>query len=334
MAASFPDHIFVWAGGGSLLGQCQSLASSIGNVKFVGPISEEAKSRLYEESDVYVSTSSFEGFNITIGEALLHALPVVAYDLPVYHDLGYSDFVRLAALGSDAAESLRNFMTVLEDTLRSHDSARILAEKGKRFVERSYSMEAVRLQAESAFLRFAPSGSRVLAVMHDSPSIGGGRIAFRQLLHALRGAFVVKLVSTSGATETQFPRLDEEIRIRDDRMFSGMLLPIYARRAFKNSRCRILLTHMGLHTLLLLPLSQMYHATSVIYVTDRLPLREQIDYSSGLMRKADAFSIWLLNWALLRLFSQVISISSYTSREIERTSGVNKKRISVVPFSL
>ncbi len=334
LAASLPEHTFVWAGGGSLLSKCQALAANLPNVKFIGPVSEEEKSRLYEDSDVYVSTSSFEGFNITIGEALLHAIPVVAYDLPVYHGLGYSDFIHLAALGSNRAASVDNFTQSLRDTLNSYDSAAQMAEDGKRFVQKFYSLDSVRNTAEATFSRISGPDSKILAVMLDSPSVGGGRIAFRQLLYVLQGRFAMTLVSTRGSTEAQFPRLSEEIRIDGDRAFSSMLLPLYALRALKKSHYDVLLTHMGLHTFLLLPLSQIYHATSVIYVTDRLSLREQVGFSAGLARRADAFLIWLLNWALLRLFQRVVSISGYTSDAIAETSGVDKRRISVVPFAL
>ena len=36
----------------------------------------------YQKASVYVSTSSFEGFPLTLGEALSHGVPVVTYDMP------------------------------------------------------------------------------------------------------------------------------------------------------------------------------------------------------------------------------------------------------------
>ena len=56
-------------------------------VEFTGAISEQEKNRLVSEARVGLSLSSEEGWGLAVNEYLASALPVVAYDLPVFREI-------------------------------------------------------------------------------------------------------------------------------------------------------------------------------------------------------------------------------------------------------
>jgi len=51
-------------------------------VPWLGSVSEEELARAYQEATVYLSMSEHEGFCLPILEAMMHNVPVFAYDLP------------------------------------------------------------------------------------------------------------------------------------------------------------------------------------------------------------------------------------------------------------
>lgn len=59
----------------------------LGNVNFVGSVSEKDKSLLIQESRVFVSPSVEEGWGISLAEAMSFGLPAVVYDLPVLRNI-------------------------------------------------------------------------------------------------------------------------------------------------------------------------------------------------------------------------------------------------------
>jgi glycosyltransferase involved in cell wall biosynthesis len=56
------------------------------NVQFLGVVEEEAKFTRMSESKLFIYPSYYEGFPVTLCEALACGLPVVAYDLPLYRE--------------------------------------------------------------------------------------------------------------------------------------------------------------------------------------------------------------------------------------------------------
>jgi glycosyltransferase involved in cell wall biosynthesis len=56
-------------------------------VDWRGSVSDEELARAYAEATVYVSMSEHEGFCLPILEAMMHDIPVFAYDLPAIREL-------------------------------------------------------------------------------------------------------------------------------------------------------------------------------------------------------------------------------------------------------
>lgn len=96
---------------------------------FVGDIGDEEKWSVLAESAIYLMCSESEGFNLTVGEAINCGTPVVAFDLPVYHEI-YEDAVVLVRWGDTEA--------MAKEVLRLLDSPRLrteLVDRGKRIVK-------------------------------------------------------------------------------------------------------------------------------------------------------------------------------------------------------
>jgi len=75
----FENIEFIWIGDGELRDRVKRVCQKNGLtfVNFVGRKSEREKWQLLKSSRVYISTSGFEGFNLTIAEAFLAGLPVI-----------------------------------------------------------------------------------------------------------------------------------------------------------------------------------------------------------------------------------------------------------------
>jgi glycosyltransferase involved in cell wall biosynthesis len=68
------------------------------NVEFTGPISDETKFRLMKASKLLILPSYYESWCVVALEAMACGLPVVAYDLPVYHDI-YTRGMKTVSIG-------------------------------------------------------------------------------------------------------------------------------------------------------------------------------------------------------------------------------------------
>ena len=87
--------VFV-AGAGEDLDELQKLSvklSLTGTVQFLGSVRDIAS--LYEESDIYIMTSRWEGLPMVLGEAMNFGLPVISYDCPT----GPSEFIENFSTG-------------------------------------------------------------------------------------------------------------------------------------------------------------------------------------------------------------------------------------------
>jgi len=94
-----------------------------GNVEFSGFVSEEEKIRLFKSSRIFLMPSKHEGSPRVIGESIICATPVVAYDIPNYRPI-FGDFVRYAP-----AFDLPAFQTAAEREI-------IAMRKGDNYLER------------------------------------------------------------------------------------------------------------------------------------------------------------------------------------------------------
>lgn len=76
----FPESTLLIVGGGPLEASLRRAAQDMGinsHVVFAGRIREEDKVRFFNLADVFVSSSSLEGFGLSVAEAMSCALPVV-----------------------------------------------------------------------------------------------------------------------------------------------------------------------------------------------------------------------------------------------------------------
>jgi glycosyltransferase involved in cell wall biosynthesis/O-antigen/teichoic acid export membrane protein len=84
-----PDVTFIVAGDGEEKKKLMILTKELGimgNVKFVGKVSDKEKIRLYQEAWVFVNPSYMEGWGITSIEANACGTPVIAADVPGLRD--------------------------------------------------------------------------------------------------------------------------------------------------------------------------------------------------------------------------------------------------------
>lgn len=127
---------FFWVGEGDLLEKCKKMTVSEVNIQFLGFVSEAKKKRLLKNCDVYISTSEFEGFNLTIGEALFLKKPVVAYALQVYRDV-YNGFVYLVPFNMES-RFVQTIIHLLENPPMD------MLKKANKFIQNHYSPAAIR----------------------------------------------------------------------------------------------------------------------------------------------------------------------------------------------
>ncbi len=76
-----PDTVFFIAGGGSEFFSLQEYAAQLGisaNVQWLGPLYGKDLVDAYHASDVFLSTSDYEGFGLTLVEAMAAGKPVVS----------------------------------------------------------------------------------------------------------------------------------------------------------------------------------------------------------------------------------------------------------------
>lgn len=73
-------------------------------VRFVGSVPEAEKNRLLSEARIGLSLSSEEGWGLAVNEYLACALPVVAYDLPVFDEI-FPSLLDSVPLGDSPAAS-------------------------------------------------------------------------------------------------------------------------------------------------------------------------------------------------------------------------------------
>jgi glycosyltransferase involved in cell wall biosynthesis len=117
-------------------------------VTFTGGIGEAQKNDLLPQARIGLSLSFEEGWGLSINEFLGAGLPVVAYDLPIFHHV-FPEQLDLVPLG-DRTDAARRILALLADPERQHTQGR----RGREFVAR-YDFRAV-AAAELAALAALP----------------------------------------------------------------------------------------------------------------------------------------------------------------------------------
>ncbi len=117
LAKRFPDITFLMAGGGNLLESVQ--ASAPPNLRVLG---WQPAATVYAASDIAISTSFNEGMPVSLIEAQLAGLPVVANDVGSVREVVQHEVTGLVGVNSELAENLRTLL----------DSERLRDEMGAR----------------------------------------------------------------------------------------------------------------------------------------------------------------------------------------------------------
>jgi glycosyltransferase involved in cell wall biosynthesis len=70
--------------------EIENLNAKLGNSAWVFELTPSAErlNQLYDEASIHCVTSELEGFGMTILEAMARATPVIATDIPVFHEVG------------------------------------------------------------------------------------------------------------------------------------------------------------------------------------------------------------------------------------------------------
>ena len=100
------------------------------SVTFTGGIGEEEKNELLAKSRVGLSLSSEEGWGLAVNEYLACALPVVAYDLPVFDEI-FPSLLDSVPLGDSSAAS-QAILELLDDPKARQQQGQI----GYNYVQR------------------------------------------------------------------------------------------------------------------------------------------------------------------------------------------------------
>lgn len=137
IACAFPEAVFLWVGEGDDSDELQqrAKAAGIGNLRFLGSLEDPAP--VLAASDVYLSTSRWEGLPLAVLEAMAMGLPVVASDVIGHVELvGSSGGGMLYPLGfpKKAVEALRHLAS--DGGLR-----RAMGAQGRNVQRRQYSTE-------------------------------------------------------------------------------------------------------------------------------------------------------------------------------------------------
>lgn len=131
-------------GEGNLLQSVRDVAKDAEGIHVLGRVSDNQKDKLLRTCDVLISTSEFEGFGLTIGEAFLKGKPVVAYEIPSLRSV-YGSTIVYVKLGNT-----EDFVDKLHRVLTDDEYARKKASEGKNKVISEYSTEVVATKVEKA----------------------------------------------------------------------------------------------------------------------------------------------------------------------------------------
>jgi glycosyltransferase involved in cell wall biosynthesis len=147
LTREFPQVRFIWAGkdtttapGGRTWAQhCTASFSHLNNVSFVDSCSDKQLGRLYAESSIYLCTSHYESFGLTLVEAMHAALPVVAPN-----QSGTAEVVRHGSTGYlYQPGDMEDLVGSVRTLLRSPQHSAKLGRNGQVLAATEYSPETM-----------------------------------------------------------------------------------------------------------------------------------------------------------------------------------------------
>lgn len=137
--AAHPDASLIVAGSGPLADDLHALQTELGlrNVSFPGFVSDSRKRELLREAAIFASPTLYEGFGLSILEAMASGCAVVASDT-----WGVKDYMEDGVTGrTPPPKSPEQFGNALIDLLSNPATRRRMARKNKEIAE-EYSIEA------------------------------------------------------------------------------------------------------------------------------------------------------------------------------------------------
>jgi len=100
------------------------------NIDLIGPKTGDEKFLLLKSGSVFLCPSYYESFAIVIAEAMAYGLPVVAYDLPIYHDIYEEHILKVPS------DDISKFADAVLHLLSNGELRRSFGLKGQEFVQR------------------------------------------------------------------------------------------------------------------------------------------------------------------------------------------------------
>jgi len=153
------DVVLVIVGGGKEEERLRDLARTLGvtdAVRFVGPRVDEELVAALGAADVLCSTSEYEGFGLTVIEAMACGLPVVATAVG-----GVTDLVADGETGHLVAlDDADGFTEAVAGLVADPARRRELGDAGRRRVEERFSVAGFAAEFARLYLRLAATGPR------------------------------------------------------------------------------------------------------------------------------------------------------------------------------
>ncbi|TET26248.1 MAG: glycosyltransferase [Candidatus Bathyarchaeum sp.] len=191
VAKLLPNHNFWMCGSGSLRDYVMEESKGVNNLRYLGIISDKLKTQLLNECDIYISTSTYEGFGFGPLEALRQHKIILLRDIPAFKEI-YGEVALFASSVEEFVEHIRS----LENRKEREKMEQRIVEKSKTMLKK-YSIEnAVRNIILDCGIK---SGAHILAVNDDTPYLYlGGHRLFYQLINRLGKFFNVTLITSRG----------------------------------------------------------------------------------------------------------------------------------------
>ncbi len=148
-ASALPEHHLVIAGGGGAdapeVGALARSTGTGGRIHFHGPANESQLGALYRRADLTLCPSLYEGFGLTLLEAMSCGSPVVASDIPPHREVG-GEAVRFVPPRDE-----RLFSEALVDVARDAGARHAMRQRGLRRSHR-FAWEETRRRLGAALL--------------------------------------------------------------------------------------------------------------------------------------------------------------------------------------
>jgi glycosyltransferase involved in cell wall biosynthesis len=135
-------------GGGPLDQELRALARSLQlEVLFFGSMAYEEAQIELANADIFVTASIFEGFGLSVAEAMLAEVPVVVTDIGGIRDIVRPDFAEIVL--PRQPESIAQAILRVAELSQTEQDQRV--KKARQFVEKNFSVKSVASRLANAY---------------------------------------------------------------------------------------------------------------------------------------------------------------------------------------